>query len=67
LITYLTGIVLPIRGDPPAFEGSRRGYQPITLKKTTCYEMLHRISELAGSCEHDNGPTGSITGGEYLD
>jgi len=28
------------------------------LKNPTCYEMLHRASELAGSCEHGNEPSG---------
>jgi len=33
----------------------------------TCYEMLHRASELVGSCEHSNKPSSSIKGGEFID
>jgi hypothetical protein len=29
-------------------------------KKTACYEILHRASDLAGSCEHSNEPAGFI-------
>jgi len=29
--------------------------------------MLHRASELAGSCEHGNEPSGSIEWGKFLD
>jgi len=29
--------------------------------------MLHRVSDLAGFCEHCNELTGSITGEEFLD
>jgi len=29
--------------------------------------MLHRASELAGSGEHGNEPSGSVKGGEYFD
>jgi hypothetical protein len=36
-------------------------------KKSACYEMLHRASELAGSCEYGNEPSGFIKGGEFLD
>jgi len=36
-------------------------------KKTACYEMLHRASELAGPCEHDNEPSDSIKGREFLE
>jgi len=34
----------------------------LLLLKAACYEMLHRVSELAGSCEHGNEPSGSIKG-----
>jgi hypothetical protein len=36
-------------------------------KNPVCYEMLCRILELAGPCENDSEPSGSITGGECLD
>jgi hypothetical protein len=29
-------------------------------KKTVCYEILHRASELPGPSEHGNEPSGSI-------
>jgi hypothetical protein len=31
------------------------------------YELLRRISELAGCRKHDNKPSGSIKGGEFSD
>jgi hypothetical protein len=31
--------------------------------KPSCYEMLHRASDLEGSCENGNEPSGSIKGG----
>jgi len=37
-----------------------------TRGKQTSYEMLHGASELAGSYEHGNEPTGSIKGGKFL-
>jgi len=40
---------------------------PHRKRKTACYEMLHMASELAGSCEHGNEPSGSIKDGKYLD
>jgi hypothetical protein len=32
-------------------------------EKKTCNQILHRVSELAGYCEHGNGPSGSLKGG----
>jgi hypothetical protein len=29
--------------------------------------MLHKASDFAGSCEHDNELPGSIKGGEFFD
>jgi len=55
----------PRRGDPPDFmlgEGSTTPHR----KRKACYEMLHRASKLADHCEHDNEPSGSIRGGEFL-
>jgi hypothetical protein len=56
----------PTRGDPTA---SGLGVRLTTFhhKKTACYEMLHRTSELAGSYERVNESSGSIKGGEFLD
>jgi hypothetical protein len=34
--------------------------------RTGCYDMLHRASEVV-SYEHSNEPSGSISGGEFLD
>jgi hypothetical protein len=31
-----------------------KGLTTVHCKKPPCYEMLHRVSELAGSCEHSN-------------
>jgi len=36
-------------------------------KKPACYEMLHSVSRLVGSCEHSNELSGSINGREFLD
>jgi hypothetical protein len=53
-------------GVPPAW-GLGMGLTSPHSKKLACYEMLHRASELAGSCEHGNKPSDSIKGGEFLD
>jgi hypothetical protein len=45
--------------------GWERGYQ-LTVKKTACYEMLHRALELAGSCEPGYERSGTIKGGKFL-
>jgi hypothetical protein len=37
----------------------------LPLKKKTCYEMLHRASELEGPYEHGSESLGSIKGGEF--
>jgi hypothetical protein len=37
------------------------------LKKTACYEVVHRVLELQGTCEHGNEPSGSIKGRKCLD
>jgi hypothetical protein len=67
---------------PPGTEGSREqpimggpsvsglGEELTTRrreKKKTCYEMLHGLSELAGSCEYGNEPSCFIKGGEFND
>jgi hypothetical protein len=39
-----------------------RGLTP-RPNKSECYEMYHRASDLASSCEHDNEPSSSIKGG----
>jgi hypothetical protein len=39
----------------------------LTVKKTACYEMLHRTSELEGFCEHGNETSDSINSREFLD
>jgi hypothetical protein len=36
-------------------------------KITASYEMLHRASELEGSCEHGDEPSGPIKGRKFLD
>jgi hypothetical protein len=36
-------------------------------KKRACYEMLHSVSELACSCEHDNENSGSVKDVKFLD
>jgi len=43
------------------------GLTILHCKKPTCYEVLHRASELVGSCEHGNEPSGSIKSGEFPD
>jgi hypothetical protein len=56
----------PTRGGPPA----RELIEGLTIphrKTPACYEIFHRASELAGSCEHGNEPLGSIKGGEFLE
>jgi len=56
------------RGDPPDCGLGEGPTTPRRKKKTACYEMLHRTSDLcrAGSCEHSNEPSGSIKGGKFL-
>jgi hypothetical protein len=54
------------RGGPPAW-GMGEKLTTSHRKKPSCYEMLHRGSELAGCCEHGNETSGSIKGGEFLD
>jgi hypothetical protein len=43
------------------------GLITLQYKQLVYYEMLYRASELAGSCEHNNEPSGSIKGGELVD
>jgi hypothetical protein len=40
---------------------------PDRKKERVRYEMLNSASNLAGSCEHGNEPSGSIKGEEFLD
>jgi hypothetical protein len=35
--------------------------------KNSNYEILHRASALAGSCENGNERSGPIKGGEFID
>jgi hypothetical protein len=42
-------------------------YYILILNKPTCQVKIHVASELVGSCEHGNEPSGSIKGGEFLD
>jgi hypothetical protein len=44
-----------------------RGTKSHHSRETACYEMLHRASELVGSCDHSNEPLDSKQGGEILD
>jgi hypothetical protein len=39
---------------------------PHRKKKTACYEMLHKASELAGFFENGNEPPYSIKGEKFL-
>jgi hypothetical protein len=55
----------PTMCSPPAW-GLGEGLTTES-KCPSCYEMLHRTSELAGSCEHGNELPGSIKGEEFLD
>jgi len=54
------------QGSSPAL-GLREELTISYRKKTACYEMLNRDSELGGSCEHGNEPSSSIKGREFLD
>jgi hypothetical protein len=36
-------------------------------KKASCYEMLHRASDLADACGHGDEPSRYIKGGIFLD
>jgi hypothetical protein len=53
-------------GLPPW--GLGKGPTTPVLKKSFCYEMLHRalVKPVAGSCEYGNELSGSIKGGEFL-
>jgi hypothetical protein len=50
---------------PPAW---RLGEELITphRKEPACYEMLHRASVMAGSCENGNEPSDYITARFFL-
>jgi hypothetical protein len=57
----------PERGGLPVW-GLYKGLRiPHFKKKTACYEVSHRASDLAGCCEHGNMHSGSIEGGEFLE
>jgi len=56
----------PTKGGPTAW-GLGEGLTTPHCKKTAHYEMLHRTSDFAGHCEHDDEHLGSIKGGEFLD
>jgi hypothetical protein len=47
--------------------GIGEGLTTAHRKKPDCYEILHRASELRGSFERGNEPSGSIKGREFLD
>jgi hypothetical protein len=47
--------------------GLGEGLITLHCKESASYETLHRASELAGSCEHDIEPSGSVKGREFLD
>jgi hypothetical protein len=55
-----------LNSSPPAWRLDEELTTP-HHKKPPCYEMLHRFSELAGSCEHGNELLGSIKGGKFPD
>jgi hypothetical protein len=42
------------RGGPPASELDKWRIIPHCIKKTACYEVLHKVSELMGPYEHGN-------------
>jgi hypothetical protein len=54
------------KGCPPAW-GLGEGLTTPCHKEPSCYETLHRASELVVSCEHGNEPSDSIKSGEFLD
>jgi hypothetical protein len=54
----------PTTGVPPAW-GLGKGLKTHHCKKSACYKMLRRASELAGCCEHGNEPSGSIKGRKF--
>jgi hypothetical protein len=54
------------RGGPPGW-GLGEVLTTPHRKKVPCYETLYRASDLAGSCECGNEPSGSIKRGEFLD
>jgi len=56
--------MIGLKGSPAW--GLGEGLTTPHLKKLACYEMLHRASELASSCEHGNEPSGSIKGVKFL-
>jgi hypothetical protein len=47
--------------------GVRRGAKNSSPSKEELVTKLHRVSDLVGSSEHGNEPSGSIKGGEFLD
>jgi len=51
-------------GDPPVCGG--KGLTTPLHERMACYEMLHRASDLMGSCEHSNEPLGSMWGISWL-
>jgi hypothetical protein len=53
-------------GGLPACRWGRELEIPLR-SKVPCYEMLHRVSELTGSCEHGNKSSVSIEAEEFLD
>jgi len=47
--------------------GVGRRVKLLTVKETAGYELLHRASELVGSSEYGNEPSGSTKGREFFD
>jgi hypothetical protein len=54
------------RGGPPAWELGGELTTPYR-KIFAYYEMIHRVSDLAGLCKHGNELSGSIKGEIFLD
>jgi hypothetical protein len=53
------------RSGPSAW-GMDDGLKTLTLKRA-CYELIHRSSELARSCEDGNEPSGYVKGVKFLE
>jgi len=44
------------------------GVTTLHIKRLANYEILHKVSRqhpVAGSCDHDTEPSGSVKGGEF--
>jgi hypothetical protein len=58
-------IIMSYYNSPPAW-GLGKGLVTPPYKKLACYKMLHKVLEVAGSCEHSTEPSGSIKVGNFL-